>query len=79
MRTTIALDDDVYAAARHLSHVSGERFGKVISKLARRGLERTRLGRRQQVQRFPTFDVPAGATIISASNIDRILHDDGFS
>jgi hypothetical protein len=78
MRTTIALDDDVYAAAQHLSRVSGERLGKVISKLARQGLMRKRLCSSQQIQRFPTFDVPAGAPIISVSHIDRILHMEGF-
>ena len=79
VRTTIGLDDDVYAAAQHLSHVSGERLGKVISKLARQGLERKRPRGRQQAQRFPTFDVPAGAAIISASHSDRILHEEGSS
>ena len=79
MRTTITLDDDVYAAAQHLSHVSGERLGKVISKLARQGLEREKFCSSQQIQRFPTFDVPAGAPIISGSHIDRILHEEGFS
>jgi hypothetical protein len=74
MRTTIALDEDIYQAAQHLSRVSGERLGKVISKLARHGLERKNPGVRKGVRRFPTFEVPAGAPIILASRIERVLH-----
>jgi len=76
MRTTIALDDDVYQAAQHLSRVSGERLGKVISKLARRGLERKTPPLRKK-GRFPTFDIPAGAPIIPASRIERVLDEEG--
>ncbi|MGA3041144.1 MAG: hypothetical protein ABSF54_10200 [Bryobacteraceae bacterium] len=35
MRTTVTLDDDVYAAAMHLASESGESVGKGLSKLAR--------------------------------------------
>jgi Arc/MetJ family transcription regulator len=39
MRTTVTLDDDVYEAAMRLARASGERLGKVLSMLARRGLK----------------------------------------
>jgi hypothetical protein len=79
MRTTITLDEDIYDAAQHLSRVSGERLGKVISKLARRGLERENAsaGKRSR-RRFPTFEVPAGAPIIPASRIERVLDEEGL-
>jgi len=78
MRTTITLDEDIYDAAQHLSRVSGERLGKVISKLARRGLERKNPSVRKRARRFPTFEVPAGAPIIPASRIERVLDEDGL-
>jgi predicted trehalose synthase len=78
MRTTIALDEDVYQAAQHLSRVSGERLGKVISKLARRGLERKNPSVRKGTRRFPTFEVPAGAPIIPASRIERVLDEESL-
>jgi hypothetical protein len=77
MRTTIALDEDIYQAAQHLSRVSGERLGKVISKLARRGLEQRRPPAHKKAQRFPAFEVPAGAPIIPASRIERVLDEEG--
>lgn len=40
MRTTLALDDDVLSAAKHLAEREGKTVGEVISMLARRGLAR---------------------------------------
>jgi len=47
MRTTLAIDDDVLAAARGLAESEGKSVGEVISGLARKGLEPSR-------QRFRT-------------------------
>ena len=41
MRTTLAIDDDVLAAAKHLAERQSKTVGEVISALARRGLHRT--------------------------------------
>lgn len=38
MRTTLAIDDDVLAAAKHLAERENKSVGEVISTLARRGL-----------------------------------------
>ena len=78
MRTTLALDDDIYAAAQHLSRVSGERLGKVISQLARRGLERNKSPVRKAGRRFPTFEIPPGTPIIPATRIGRVLDEEGL-
>ena len=40
MRTTLAIDDDVLAAARHLAEREHRSLGEVISGLARQGLSR---------------------------------------
>ena len=78
MRTTVTLDDDVYQAAMHVSRVSGERLGKVLSKLARRGLQPAGPAalRATKRRRFPTFDVPPGAPVIPASRIERLIDEE---
>ncbi|HTT60639.1 MAG TPA: hypothetical protein VMG35_02315 [Bryobacteraceae bacterium] len=78
MRTTVTLDDDVYAAAMHLANASGERLGKVLSKLARRGLAPPRATLpKKRGRRFPTFDVPPDAPIIPASRVQRVIDEEG--
>ena len=78
VRTTVTLDDDVYQAALHLSQASGERLGKALSKLARRGLTAALPPVKKGGRRFPTFEVPAGAPIIRASRVQRIIDDEGL-
>jgi hypothetical protein len=78
MRTTVTLDKDVYEAALHLSRSSGERLGKVLSHLARRGLTGSRSPAKRTGKRFPTFDVPPNAPIIPASRIQRILDEESL-
>jgi hypothetical protein len=41
MRTTLAIDDDVLAAAKHLAERDNKSIGEIISLLARQGLVRT--------------------------------------
>lgn len=40
MRTTLAIDDDVLVAARHLAERQSKSVGEIISALARQGLQR---------------------------------------
>ena len=40
LRTTLSIDDDVLAAARHLAEREHRSMGEVISALARQGLSR---------------------------------------
>ena len=39
MRTTLAIDDDILAAAKGLAQSEGKTVGEVISSLARKGLD----------------------------------------
>jgi hypothetical protein len=78
MRTTVTLDEDIYEAAISLSRLSGERLGKVLSRMARRGLEQKNAPRRKGRRRFPTFDVSPGASVIPASRIEKVLEDEGI-
>jgi hypothetical protein len=78
MRTTVTLDQDVYEAALHLSRSSGERLGRVLSTLARRGMTASPLPARRASRRFPTFEVAPDAPIIPATRIQRILDEEGL-
>lgn len=49
MRTTLAIDDDVLAAAKHLAQRERRTVGEVISNLARQGLSPG--GRSSRVER----------------------------
>lgn len=44
MRTTLTIDDDVLAAAKHLAQGQDKTVGEVISALARQGLHRAPCG-----------------------------------
>jgi hypothetical protein len=78
MRTTVTLDDDIYEAAMHISRASGERLGKVLSTLARRGLKPADTPVRRSLRRFPAFDVPANAPVIPATRIQRVIDEEGL-
>ncbi len=60
----------------HLSHTSGERLGRVLSTLARRGLKREVAPPQHSKRRFPVFDVPANAPVIPASRIQRVIDEE---
>ena len=78
MRTTVALDQDVYEAALSLSRTSGRRLGKVLSELARRGLPPRATPPRRGKARFPVFEVPPNAPIISAARVQEFLDEEGL-
>lgn len=66
MRTTLAIDDDVLAAAKHLAERESKTVGEVISNLARQGLGRgTRSARavRNGVPLLPTRKGGAPVTL----------------
>lgn len=48
MRTTLAIDDDVLAAAKHLAERDHKNVGEVLSSLARQGLARASPPRSQR-------------------------------
>jgi hypothetical protein len=56
MRTTVMIDDDVYATIKEMAQNSGRTFGEVLSRLARRGLSAA-----------PAFDVKDGVPIFRVS------------
>jgi hypothetical protein len=48
MRTTLTIDDDILAAAKHLAERQNKSIGDVISSLARQGLARSRQAKTQR-------------------------------
>jgi hypothetical protein len=78
MRTTIMVDDEVYDAALQISRTSGERIGKVISDLARRGLNPVADVQIVQTGRFPAFAVAPGVPMMDTEMVQRVLDEEGF-
>jgi hypothetical protein len=77
-RTTVTLDD-VYQAAMHLSRGSGERLGKILSTLARRGLTPPAAPSPKKTRRrFPVFEVPSDTPVIPASRVQRAIDEEGY-
>lgn len=56
MRTTVMIDDDVYATIKKMAQNSGRTFGEVLSRLARKGLSAE-----------PAFDLKDGVPIFRVS------------
>lgn len=71
MRTTITLDDEAYEAALTLSKSSGKRLGEVISQLIRRAMQTAESPQAKRGKRFPVFEVPQGAPMISLRAVRR--------
>ncbi len=70
MRTTLNLDDDILREAKSLSELQGKSLGSVISSLVRQGLQASRQGKK-----FPTFDVPADAKIMTVEMVKEALDE----
>ena len=76
MRTTLNVDEDVYEAARALAETDKEPIGRVLSRLARRGLAparettgRTRMG-------FPVVALPPGSAPVTPQAVRRALDEE---
>ncbi len=74
MRTTLHLDDDVYETARSVAAIEGTSLGKVVSRLARRGLQPapSRSARRG----FPVFETAVDAAPITPDMVRRALDEE---
>lgn len=76
MRTTVTLDDDVYEAAQARAQATGRPLGRVLSEMARQALRSSPPSSRRS--RFPVFEVPANAKMISAARVQKALDEDGI-
>ncbi len=70
MRTTLSLDDDILAAARYLVGREGKSIGRVVSDLARQGLN---CGQQQTVrQGIPLLTRHKPATVVTLELVNRM-------
>jgi hypothetical protein len=72
MRTTLAIDDDVLAAAKHLATKQGSTVGEVISFLARQGLARTGPSSRAQRNGIPLLPTGRTAAPVTMALVNRL-------
>jgi hypothetical protein len=71
MRTTLTIDDDVLAIAKSLAQARSESLGRVLSDLARRGLEAAPQMERKGKKAFPTFKVAPNTPFIILDDVKR--------
>lgn len=72
MRTTLAIDDDVLAAAKHLAERDHKSVGEVISTLARQGLARGARGSRTERNGVPLLPGRRGATPVTPELVNQL-------
>lgn len=72
MRTTLTIDDDLLAAAKALARDRSESVGRVLSELARRGLNATtRIRPDRAGAEFPVFQVSPEARPLTLEDVRR--------
>lgn len=72
MRTTLEIDDDVLGAAKELAAWEKKTAGKVISELARRGIQTHRGKARKKIH--GGFEVlPAEGRVVTPQMVQKIL------
>lgn len=73
MRTTLDIEDDVITAARALAASEGSSLGRVVSRLARRGLA---AASRVNDAGLPAFVVPQDAPPLTLDLVRRALDEE---
>ncbi len=72
MRTTLAIDDDVLAAARHLAEREHKSVGEALSALARQGLARSARAGRAERNGIPLLPVRQGAAPVTLDVVNQL-------
>ncbi len=72
MRTTLAIDDDIIAAAKHLAEREQKTVGEVISTLARQGLARATRGTKTERNGVPLLSNRRGATPVTMELVNQL-------
>ena len=72
MRTTLAIDDDVLAAARHLAERERKTVGEVVSALARSGLAGGTRTARAVRNGVPLIAIRKGAAPVTLELVNRL-------
>lgn len=72
MRTTLAIDDDVLAAAKHLAEREHRSIGEVISGLARQGLSRGTRSNRTERNGIPLLPSRKAAVPVTLELVNQL-------
>jgi hypothetical protein len=72
MRTTLSIDDDILAAAKHLAEREQRSVGEVISALARQGLARTARGGRGERNGIPLLASRKAAVPVTLELVNQL-------
>ena len=72
MRTTLAIDDDVLAAAKHLAQREQKSVGEVISSLARQGLSRGTRGTKTERNGILLLPGRKGAPAVTLERVNQL-------
>ena len=72
MRTTLAIDDDVLAAAKHLAERERKSVGEVISTLARQGLTKGTRSTRPVRNGVPLLATRKGGTPVTLELVNQL-------
>ncbi|HEV6966128.1 ribbon-helix-helix domain-containing protein [Roseateles sp.] len=72
MRTTLAIDDDILAAARHLAEREHKSVGEVISALARQGLARSTRGSKTERNGIPLLPSRKAAVPVTLELVNQL-------
>ena len=72
MRTTLAIDDNVLAAAKHLAERERKSIGEVISALARQGLTRSARNSRQVRNGVPLLPARKGRAPVTLELVNQL-------
>jgi hypothetical protein len=72
MRTTLAIDDDVLIAAKHLAERQSKSVGAVVSDLARQGLARDARNARLERNGILLLPVREGATPVTLELVNQL-------
>lgn len=72
MRTTLAIDDDVLAAAKHLAAREQRTVGEVVSALARQGLSRGTRSSRAERNGIPLLPRRKGTLPVTLELVNQL-------
>jgi hypothetical protein len=72
MRTTLAIDDDILAAARHLAEREQKSVGEVVSALAREGLARASGAGKSERNGIPLLPLRQAAVPVTLELVNQL-------
>ncbi len=72
MRTTLAIDDDIFAAAKHLAEREKKTIGEIVSSLARRGLARGAPTKHTKRNGVPLLPYRADSTPVTLELVNQL-------